>query len=163
MTAMLGTYCAFILSLRTFLVLELWDKLQFHLKDVLGWSTIFAVWLAWSRTALADEAILDTLSFAISAGLAALGWAAVLESSSATGRMLRHAACGLAGSTLLMQSFVLNDHRLMTASITQAFVLAIGVAVLRIYEPKTFVERPSSQGFGPVIKSASEKSISSTT
>lgn len=151
MTAMLGAYCIFILGLRAFLVETLWEKLRFHLKDVLGWSTIFAVWLACSRSALADGAILDTLSFAISAGLASLGWAAVLESSAQKGRMLYHAACGLAASILLIQSFVLNDHRLMTAAIAQAFFLAVGVAVVRVYEPKVEFERPSANAIRPMV------------
>jgi hypothetical protein len=150
-TAMLGIYSGFIMGLRAFLVESLWEKLRFHLKDVLGWSTIFALWLAWSRTALADDAIFDTMSFAISAGLAGLGWAAVLESSSTNGRALYHSACGLAASNLLIQSFIWDDHRLMTAAITQGLILSAGVAIVRIYEPREHVERPSASSIRPLV------------
>jgi hypothetical protein len=149
--ALLGSYCAFLIALRAFFVRELWDKLRFRLSDAFGWSTILAVWLAWSRTALADEAILDTVSFSISAGLAALGWAAVLEASRPDGRMLYYGICGLAASTLLVQSFVLPDHRLLTAALGQVVTLLIGVGVVRVYQPRRETPRRTSRSVSPVL------------
>lgn len=155
-TAMLGIYAISMLLLRMFLVREYWDRLhfgrfQFRLADVAGWTTLFAVWLAWSRVALADEAIWHTMSFSISAGLAGLGWTSILESSSQQGRALYHGAAGLAGSTLLLQSLILSDHRLLTAAITQAFTLVAGVAIVRVYQPKVTVERPTAREIRPVL------------
>jgi len=139
--AMLGIYTAVLVVLRaallrSLLVHQRGKTFRFHLRDALGWFTVFAIWLACSRSALADQAILETLSFAISAGLAGLGWSVILDRLAGHRPVIDMALFMIAASTLLLQSLSAGDNRLFAVAIGQAITLFVGVVVLRVYQPQ---------------------------
>ncbi|MFP6678428.1 MAG: hypothetical protein VB878_25290 [Pirellulaceae bacterium] len=140
--AMLGIYVAVFIALRaallrSYFVHESGRKLRFHLMDAVGWCTILAIWLACSRSALADEVILKTLSFAISAALAGLGWSVIFEGHGNRRGAVDLALFTLAASTLMLQSLSVADNRLFASAVGQAVTLFVGIIAMRIYEPQS--------------------------